>query len=145
MIKKSLIILVEDDAVIAELIEYNLTSEGFEVKSFKNGMNMLEALPDINGVCLFILDLMLPGMDGFEICRKIKETRKYPLVPIVMLTARGTESDKVKGLEAGADDYITKPFGIRELLARIHAHVRRYNTAVQLQGSGTSEAFLQDV
>jgi len=136
MSRKSLIVLVEDDAVIAELIEYNLTSEGFEVKSFRNGMNMLAALPDITGICLFILDLMLPGMDGFEICRKIKENGNYPLVPIVMLTARGTESDKVRGLEAGADDYITKPFGIRELLARIHAHVRRYNTSVQLQGTG---------
>ena len=144
MNKKSLIILVEDDAVIAELIEYNLTSEGFDVKSFRNGMNMMEALPDINGVCLFILDLMLPGMDGFEICRKIKDTHKYPLVPIVMLTARGTESDKVKGLEAGADDYITKPFGIRELLARIHAHVRRYSTAVQLQGSVAPPEFSQE-
>jgi two-component system alkaline phosphatase synthesis response regulator PhoP len=136
MSKKPLIVLVEDDAVIAELIEYNLTSEGFEVKSFRNGLSMLGALPDIDGVCLFVLDLMLPGMDGFEICRSIKESGKYPLVPIIMLTARGTESDKVKGLEAGADDYITKPFGIRELLARIHAHVRRYNTSVSLQGIG---------
>ena len=139
MNNKPLIVLVEDDSVIAELIEYNLTSEGFEVKSFRNGMSMLGALPDIDGICLFILDLMLPVMDGFEICRKIKESGKYPLVPIVMLTARGTESDKVKGLEAGADDYITKPFGIRELLARIHAHVRRYNTAVQLQGSVSAD------
>lgn len=144
MNKKPLIVLVEDDAVIAELIEYNLTSEGFDVKSFRNGMSMFGALTDIEGICLFILDLMLPGMDGFEICRKIKETGKYPLVPIVMLTARGTESDKVKGLEAGADDYITKPFGIRELLARVHAHVRRYNTALQLQGSGTGDALLQE-
>ncbi len=135
MSKKPLIVLVEDDAVIAELIEYNLTSEGFEVKSFRNGLSMLGVLSDIDGICLFILDLMLPGMDGFEICRSIKESGKYPLVPIIMLTARGTESDKVKGLEAGADDYITKPFGIRELLARIHAHVRRYNTSVSLQGS----------
>ena len=144
MNKKPLIVLVEDDAVIAELIEYNLTSEGFEVRSFRNGMNMLGALPDIDGICLFILDLMLPGMDGFEICRKIRDSGKYPLVPIVMLTARGTESDKVKGLEAGADDYITKPFGIRELLARIHAHVRRYNTALQLQGIAGNEANRQE-
>ena len=144
MNSKPLIVLVEDDSVIAELIEYNLTSEGFEVKSFRNGMSMLGALPDIDGICLFILDLMLPVMDGFEICRKIKESGKYPLVPIVMLTARGTESDKVKGLEAGADDYITKPFGIRELLARIHAHVRRYNTAVQLQGSVSADNPAQD-
>ena len=132
---RPLIVLVEDDAVIAELIEYNLTSEGFEIRSFRNGPGMFEALPDIHGVCLFILDLMLPDMDGYEICRKIKESQQYPLVPIVMLTARAAESDKVKGLEAGADDYITKPFGIRELLARIHAQVRRYNTSVQLQGS----------
>ncbi len=135
MSNSPLIVLVEDDAVIAELIEYNLTSEGFEVKSFRNGAAMLAALPGIEGICLFILDIMLPGMDGFEICRHIKESQKYPLVPIVMLTARGTESDKVKGLEAGADDYITKPFGIREFLARVNAQVRRYNTSVQMQGS----------
>lgn len=128
---KPLIVLVEDDAVIAELIEYNLKSEGYDVKSYRNGSAMFSELAEIEGICLFILDIMLPGMDGFEICRRVKESGKYPLVPIVMLTARGTEGDKVKGLEAGADDYITKPFGIREFLARVHAQVRRYNTSLQ--------------
>ena len=138
MSDKPLIVLVEDDAVIAELIQYNLTSEGYEVLGFRNGKAMFEALPGAAEISLFILDVMLPGMDGFEICRQIRESGRYPVVPVIMLTARGTETDKVTGLQAGADDYITKPFGIRELLARIQAHVRRYNTTVQLQNGTVS-------
>jgi two-component system alkaline phosphatase synthesis response regulator PhoP len=130
---KPWIVLVEDDSVIAELIEYNLTSEGYALQSYRNGSAMFDALPGLDGICLFILDIMLPGMDGFEICRKIRASGSYPLVPIIMLTARGTESDKVKGLDAGADDYLTKPFGIREFLARVHAQVRRYNTSMEMQ------------
>ena len=130
---KPWIVLVEDDAVIAELIEYNLTCDGFALRSYRSGASMFAALPGIDGISLFILDIMLPGMDGFEICKNIRESGMFPLVPIVMLTARGTESDKVKGLEAGADDYLTKPFGIREFLARVHAHIRRYNASMELQ------------
>ena len=136
MSDKPRIVLVEDDAVIAELIEYNLTCEGFLMKSFRNGASMFDALPETDDICLFILDIMLPGMDGFEICRKLRASGSFALVPIVMLTARGTESDKVKGLEAGADDYITKPFGIREFLARVQAHIRRYNAARDLKIPG---------
>lgn len=120
------IVLVEDDAAIAELIQYNLTNEGFEVMSFRNGTLMFDALPGIEGICLFLLDIMLPGMDGFSICQKIREDETFSIVPVIMLTARATESDKVRGLESGADDYVTKPFGIREFLARVHAQVRRF-------------------
>jgi len=145
MSEKPLIVLVEDDAVISELIQYNLTNEGYDIRAFRNGMSMFDALPGFDRVFLFILDLMLPGMDGFEICKSIRENPKYQLVPVVILTARGTESDKVKGLEAGADDYITKPFGIREFLARVQAHIRRYSKAVELRegpdtGKGTAAA-----
>jgi len=129
------IILVEDDAAIAELIQYNLTNEGFEVGSFRSGAQMFEDLREKNSICLFILDIMLPGMDGFEICRKIREIEAFLPVPVIMLTARATESDKVKGLEAGADDYVTKPFGIREFLARVHAQVRRYETSMHLKST----------
>jgi len=127
------VVLVEDDAVIAELIVYNLTNEGYAVKSFRNGKAMFDELLEINEVCLFILDIMLPGMDGFEICRNVRANQSFSLVPIIMLTARGTESDKVKGLEAGADDYVTKPFGIREFLARVNAQKRRYNASMNYQ------------
>ncbi len=136
---KSKIVLVEDDAVIAELIQFNLTSEGFEVLSYRSGASMFERLGEAYGVCLFILDIMLPGMDGFEICRKLRERDDLSLVPIMMLTARATESDKVKGLEAGADDYVTKPFGIREFLARVQAHVRRYEKSIQALSSSTTQ------
>lgn len=135
MAVKQRIILVEDDAAIAELIQYNLTNEGFEVGSYRSGAHMFEELSDKEDICLFILDIMLPGMDGFEICRRIREVERYLPVPVIMLTARATESDKVKGLEAGADDYVTKPFGIREFLARVHAQVRRYETSMRLRST----------
>lgn len=127
MSDKPVVILVEDDAAIAELIEYNLRSEGFSVLKFGRGAEMLRALPQYSDIVLFILDVMLPEMDGFEICRRIRSDATMDLTPIMMLTARSTESDKVRGLEAGADDYVTKPFGIREFLARVNAHVRRKN------------------
>jgi two-component system, OmpR family, alkaline phosphatase synthesis response regulator PhoP len=140
MSDKPLIILVEDDVAIAELIRFNLTNEGFEVADYRSGAALFQALPEKTGICLFILDLMLPGMDGFEICRRIRSEDKFLLVPVIMLTARGTESDKVKGLEAGADDYITKPFGIREFLARVAAQVRRYHATLSHQTSAAGQA-----
>lgn len=133
------IVLVEDDAAIAELIQYNLRNEGFEVYSFRNGAQMFASLADVKNVCLFILDIMLPGMDGFTICRTIREMDEFSIIPVIMLTARATESDKVKGLESGADDYVTKPFGIREFLARVHAQIRRYEKSMRLVSSVEQE------
>lgn len=130
MTDKPLIVLVEDDLVIAELIEYNLAGEGYWVKSFRSETELFQGLDSVSRVDLFLLDIMLPGSDGYMICRKLREHPQYSLSPIVMLTALGTEADKVRGLEAGADDYITKPFGIREFLARVQAHVRRYNKSL---------------
>lgn len=124
--EKKLIILVEDDAVIAELLEYNLGSSGYEVESYREGQTMFRKLPMQAFPALFILDLMLPGMDGLEICTRLRQDPRFELVPILMLTARRTEDDKVRGLEAGADDYLTKPFGMRELLARVGALTRRH-------------------
>ena len=122
------IYLVEDDAVIAELLAFNLQGAGYDTSPFRDGHALFKALenkqtadPD-----LFILDLMLPGMDGFEICARIRRNEQFRLIPILMLTARGSESDKVRGLETGADDYLTKPFGMRELMARVQALLRRY-------------------
>ena len=123
---ESRIVIVEDDAMIAELIEFNLQNDGYDTRSFGDGPGMLAALPQLMPVALFILDVMLPGPDGFEILKQIKSNPDLELIPVLMLTARSSESDKVKGLTIGADDYQTKPFGIREFLARVNALLRRY-------------------
>ncbi len=119
--------VVEDEAELAALIEYNLTRGGFQVETFGGGQGMLPALeafqPD-----LIVLDVMLPGQDGFELCRLIRQTGKLARTPVVFLTARSDEVDRVLGLEIGGDDYITKPFSPRELVARIKAHLRRVDT-----------------
>lgn len=124
---KELIFAVEDEVHIQQLIRYNLESSGYRAEIFDSGENVLNevktSIPD-----LFILDLMLPGMDGLEICRLLRANPKIRNVPIIMLTAKSEEFDKVLGLEMGADDYITKPFSVRELLARVKAIFRRINT-----------------
>ena len=106
------------------VIDYNLKKEGFRTISCYDGEKALDLTakehPD-----LIILDLMLPGMDGFEVCKELKKETKTALIPIIMLTAKAQESDKVVGLELGADDYVTKPFSPRELIARIKAVLRR--------------------
>jgi two-component system phosphate regulon response regulator PhoB len=118
------IAIVEDEAELAGLIEYNLTRSGFESRVFGGGDGTLQALekftPD-----LIVLDVMLPGVDGFELCRRIRAGGPLSRVPILFLTARVDEVDRVLGLEIGGDDYITKPFSPRELVARIKAHLRR--------------------
>lgn len=127
---KQSIFVVEDEMHIQQLIKYNLESNGFKVTVFDNGEDLLafshENVPD-----LFILDIMLPGIDGLEVCRQLRQNTATKGVPIIMLTAKSEEFDKVLGLELGADDYITKPFSIRELLARIKALFRRINTVVE--------------
>ncbi len=128
-LSEPLIIIVEDDSVIAELLEFNLQNNGYRTRSFRDGPAMLAELSSLMPVSLFILDIMLPGPDGFEICRLLKNDAASAPVPVLMLTARSTESDKVRGLTIGADDYITKPFGVREFLARVAALLRRYGNA----------------
>lgn len=116
--------VVDDERPIADILEFNLEKEGYEVHSAYDGNDalelILEVVPDI-----VLLDIMLPGMDGMEVCR---EVRKKHDMPIIMLTAKDSEIDKVLGLELGADDYVTKPFSTRELIARVKANLRR-NTA----------------
>lgn len=130
---RPVVILVEDDAGIAEMIEFNLQNEGYATRSYRDGKSLFAELPNLPTVALFILDLMLPDMDGFEICARLRKDSQLEWVPILMLTARSTESDKVRGLEAGADDYLTKPFGIREFLARVQALIRRYRKLSSLR------------
>jgi len=121
---KEHILVVDDEESILELLEYNLSREGYKVTCVATGEDALEAtkrkMPD-----LVILDLMLPGVDGLDVCKTLKNTSKTSQIPIVMLTAKGEESDIVTGLELGADDYITKPFSPRVLLARAKAVLRR--------------------
>lgn len=118
------IIIVEDDEDIADSIRYNLDREGFRVRVAVTGEEALSLI--LNGPpSLILLDLNLPGMNGFEICRRLREEPSTATIPILMLTARADETDKVLGLNMGADDYITKPFSMRELVARVNAAIRR--------------------
>jgi two-component system alkaline phosphatase synthesis response regulator PhoP len=118
------ILVVEDEDDIRELLRYNLAKEGYQVTGAASGEGALKAvrvaMPD-----LVLLDLMLPGLDGLEVCRSLKQDPHTRNLPIVMLTAKGEEADIVAGLELGADDYVTKPFSLRVLLARLRAVLRR--------------------
>lgn len=117
------ILVVDDEKNIRQLIQYNLERAGYSTIGAANGQEAIEELT--REVDLIILDLMLPGIDGLTLCREIREKRDFSSIPIIMLTARGEEMDKILGLEIGADDYITKPFSPRELIARIKALFRR--------------------
>lgn len=118
------IVIVEDDESIRTMLDYYLRSLGYQVQSFESGEDMLAALGDtVPGLC--ILDIMLPGMDGIALLRRLRSSGATARIPIMMLTARTSEMDKVTGLEQGADDYVSKPFGLMELQARVKALLRR--------------------
>jgi two-component system phosphate regulon response regulator PhoB len=121
---KRKILIVEDDRDIVEMITYNLKMDGYEVLSAFAGKDGI-ALARRERPDLIILDIMLPVMDGFEVCRVLKSTEATACVPIIILSAKSQETDKIVGLELGADDYVTKPFSPRELVARIKAVLRR--------------------
>ena len=123
-----IIAVVEDEQDIRNLVIMSLRKEGFRVRDFSSGSAFLQSLSK-ELPALLILDLMLPDMDGFEICRRVKRTERSSAVSIIMLTARAEETDRVSGLELGADDYIVKPFSPRELVARVKAVLRRSGTA----------------
>jgi len=118
------IYIVEDDEDIRDIVEYALCSAGYEVIGFENAEDFFE---EMNGMfpSLVLLDIMLPGDDGLSILKKLRSSDKTKKLPIIMLTAKGSEFDKVKGLDFGADDYITKPFSVMELVSRINAVLRR--------------------
>ena len=118
------VLIVEDEKALAEILEYNFKKEGYVVDTASDGEIALDKIifkaPD-----LIILDWMLPKLSGIELCRKVRSNKKVKNIPIIMLTARGEEKDRLKGLEMGADDYVTKPFSINELLARAKAVLKR--------------------
>lgn len=122
----TMILLVEDEQDLLELLRYNLAREGFQVETAMTGEAGLKKVRELgSNVDLVLLDLMLPGIDGLEVCRTLKSREFTQGIPVIMLTAKGEEADIVKGLEVGADDYITKPFSPRVLMARITAVLRR--------------------
>lgn len=121
---KEIILVIDDEMYILELVKYNLEKEGYKVMTCESGEEGLEAI-EKELPHLVILDLMLPGINGLEVCRRIRANKSTAALPVLMLTARSEEIDKVLGLETGADDYLTKPFGIRELTARVRALLRR--------------------
>ena len=116
--------IIEDEADIVELVRYNFVKEGFEVRSFSRGKEGLEDLRR-NPADLLILDIMLPDQDGFEICKRLRADERLKTIPVIFLTAKSAEIDRVLGLEIGGDDYMTKPFSPREVIARVKAHLRR--------------------
>jgi DNA-binding response OmpR family regulator len=120
---RALVFVVEDDADIAQLISHNLLAAGFEVQSFNDGASVVaRALGEMPA--LFLLDVMLPGSDGFDLCRRIRQSPALSAIPIIFLSAKTSEADRVRGLELGGDDYITKPFSPRELVARVRNVLR---------------------
>lgn len=130
------IFVVEDDSNIRELICYALANNGYEAVGFQDAPSFYQALKD-NLPVLCILDIMLEGDDGYSILNKIKESERSKDLPVIMLTAKSSEYDKVKGLDMGADDYITKPFGVMEFLSRVKAVLRR-------SGTGPEESIIKE-
>ena len=122
------VLLVEDEAAQREMLAYNLEAEGFDVITADNGEDGL-ILVDENDPDLIVLDWMMPQLSGIEVCRRLKSNSKTRQIPVIMLSARAEEVDRVRGLETGADDYVVKPYSVIELMARVKAHLRRIRAA----------------
>lgn len=133
------VFVVDDEEHIRELLEYNLQENGFESVCFEDALSLLSRLktevPDA-----IILDLMLPGMSGIDACKMIRSDSDTKMVPILMLTAKNQEFDKILGLELGADDYVTKPFSVKELIARLRAVMRRFDAAHEVAKQSTAQS-----
>jgi len=129
---KEKILIVDDEEHIIELLKFNLLNAGYDVLTANNGIDAVK-IAKAEKPSLLLLDLMLPGIDGFDVCKEIKRDNDMKKTSIIMLTAKGEELDKILGLELGADDYITKPFSVRELLARVKAVLRRTNSFSEIE------------
>ena len=123
------VFVLEDDTDISRLVQYHVEKAGFTVRAFETGRNVVSEA-ERTPPALFLLDVMVPDGDGMDVCRRLRAHPTLSTLPIIFLTARAAESDRVRGLELGADDYITKPFGMRELLARVKAVLRRFEQPV---------------
>jgi len=130
--KKTTILAADDDPQLLRLISRNLQLEGYDVLSASDGQQALELIEN-NSLDLVLLDVMMPKMDGFTVCYRVRE---FSAVPIIIITARGQDQDKVRGLDLGADDYLTKPFSVDELLARVRAVLRRSQFTSREQAQG---------
>ena len=129
---KEKVLIVDDEEHIVELLKFNLLNAGYDVFTANDGINAVK-IAKAEKPSLMLLDLMLPGIDGFDVCKEIKRNDEMKKTSIIMLTAKGEELDKILGLELGADDYITKPFSVRELLARVKAVLRRTNSVGEIE------------
>ena len=127
---KQTIFLVEDDPDISRLVRHHLETARFPVQAYSSAANVI-ADAERQRPCLFLLDIMIPGGDGRELCRRIRETPSLGMTPVIFLTAKSAEADRITGLEMGADDYITKPFSPRELVARVKAVLRRFERPLE--------------
>jgi DNA-binding response OmpR family regulator len=130
------VLVVEDEPALVETLQYNLVREGYEVSTAMDGMAAVQSARSVHPD-LIVLDVMLPGLDGFEVCRVL---RREMSAPILMLTARSDEVDRIVGLEVGADDYLTKPFSMREFLARVKALLRRVRLMREEQAASAEDA-----
>ena len=126
---KPVVMVVEDEAALVSVLRYNLEREGFEVVEARDGEEAM-LIADERPLDLVLLDWMLPNVSGIEVCRRLRRKSDTGNVPIVMLTARGEEADRIRGLDMGADDYVPKPFSMPELMARLHAVLRRVRPAL---------------
>ena len=129
---KEKVLIVDDEEHIVELLKFNLLNAGYDVYTANDGIDAVK-IAKAQKPGLMLLDLMLPGIDGFDVCKEIKRDNEMKKTSIIMLTAKGEELDKILGLELGADDYITKPFSVRELLARVKAVLRRTNLVGEIE------------
>jgi two-component system, OmpR family, alkaline phosphatase synthesis response regulator PhoP len=128
--KRGTVLVIDDEVDLVELVRYNLEKDGYWVRTAPDGESGL-ALAVAEQPDLILLDVMLPGIDGLEVCRKLRSEPRTLRIPVIMLTARVAESDKIVGLELGADDYVTKPFSQRELVARVKAQLRRASISIE--------------
>ncbi len=130
MVSNKCILIVDDEAAIRDMVHFALTRAGFEVREAADGQDAITQVAD-HAPSLILLDWMLPDISGVDVARRLKKSELSARIPIIMLTARSEENDKIRGLEVGADDYVTKPFSPRELVARIHAVLRRIDPAAE--------------
>lgn len=138
------ILIVEDDSSIAELLKYNLTKNNFIVNCVSDGLNIIENVVEFNSD-LVILDLMLPEKDGFEICKELSENEYTSTIPIIVVSSKGREFDKLLAFQLGADDYICKPFSIKEIIARINAVFRRMEKLNAKDNLSSQEVLFGDI